>query len=200
MVELFPQKRRVLIISDVNRFKSTRIRINKFLGTTLEPDFNTIIVNSIKSHPIWVKTGRSIYSPYALKITETVYHTDPEELDFKTSTTLNVLRPNKLKVKRRSRSSRVISLEFIQKTRAFEYRKIREERVFYTTFMNTVRVSTKFPFMKHKFSPLVPPNVVPVDPDPRIIRKRYSQPVFMNLDNIINFPHNGLRLRKRRKL
>jgi len=126
---------------------------------------------------------------------------DPREINIvnlKTFTRLITKRLFVLSVKNQ-KLRRLITLGINQKRRKFEYRKQREERLFYKTLVKNLRLQMVYPFYKKSFYTRLPRLTKPVIPY-RLVRKRFLQPIYIRLKYLNLKPHNGLRLKKKRRL
>lgn len=107
---------------------------------------------------------------------------------------------NKLKLKRR-----LLVIFINNKNNKFEYRKRKEERLFYKKLVRNLKICMTHPFITKKrrgpiFFSKLPTQVRPVEPTHTMIRKRFTQPIFIRSVLKLSKPHNGLRKRRRRRL
>lgn len=106
----------------------------------------------------------------------------------------------KLKLKRR-----LLVIFINNKNNKFEYRKRKEERLFYKKLVRNLKICMTHPFItKRRRGPIfftkLPTQVRPIESTDIMIRRRFSQPIFVRSVLKLSKPHNGLRKRRRRRL
>lgn len=107
---------------------------------------------------------------------------------------------NKLKLK-----NRLLVVFVNSKNNKFEYRKRREERLFYKKLIRNLKICMTHPFITKRnrgpiFHTRLPKQVKPVEETYAMVRRRFLQPVFIRTVLKVCKPHNGLRKRRRRRL
>lgn len=107
---------------------------------------------------------------------------------------------NKLKLKRK-----LLVILINNKNNKFEYRKKKEERIFYKKLVRNFKICMTHPFItRNRRGPIffskLPVQVKPVESTYAMIRNRFIQPTFIRSVLKLSKPHNGLRKRRRRRL
>ena len=95
-------------------------------------------------------------------------------------------------------TKRLILIKVNQKHKRYQYRKSREERSFLKLLILNLNQQITYPFNRnrlYRLQKLTKP-LKPVI----LTRRRFLQPVFIRLSYQYNKPHNGLRLKKQRRV